>query len=93
MIYSRSVHVVQFMWRVFPYLVIHVGDVHYEVDIKLEVVFQYPSYDIRRDIVSRVTQMGVVIDCWTASIPGHTLALWVAGDKRCLCSREGVVHL
>lgn len=50
-------------------LVVDIGGVHNELDIEVEIVPQNATNDVCGDIVSRMAQMGVVIDGRTASIP------------------------
>lgn len=62
-------------------LVIDVGNVHHKCNIKLEKVSQYPSQDVGADIVSRMAQMSVVVDCRSAGIPGNALAIRIEGHE------------
>ncbi len=56
-------------------LVINVGNVHNESNFEVEIVSQNASDDIGRDIVASVAEMGVVVYCRTAGIPGNVLRL------------------
>jgi hypothetical protein len=56
-------------------LVINVGDVHNESNLKVEIISQDTSDDIGGDIVAGVAQMGIVVYCRTAGIPGNVLRL------------------
>ena len=57
------------------YLVIHIRYIHNKLYIVLEVVSQYPAYNIRAHIVSGMAQVGVIVHCWTASIPANPFSL------------------
>lgn len=50
-------------------LVIDVGGVHNKLDIKVEIVSKNTTNDVCGDIVSGMTQVGVIIDSRTASVP------------------------
>lgn len=76
-----------------PYLVVHIGDVHHKVDIELEVVAHNSANDIGANIVAGVSQMRVVVDSRSASIPHHLLSCRVDRDERCLGLGQGVPHL
>jgi hypothetical protein len=56
-------------------LVINVGDVHNESNLEVEIISQDTSDDIGRDIVASVAQMGIVVYCRAAGIPGNVLRL------------------
>lgn len=52
-----------------PYLVIDVGDVHYKLDVELEVVAQYAPNDIRGHIIARMAEMCIIVNGGAANIP------------------------
>ena len=58
-----------------PHLVIDIGNVHHKAHVVLEIISQYPPQDIGADIVSRVAQVRIVIDRWSAGIPLDLLAV------------------
>lgn len=74
------------------YLVINIGDVHDKLDVELEVIPEDSTQDIGADIVSGMTQMRIVVDCRTASVPLNFPAFGVQWHKGRLRSGEGVPY-
>lgn len=51
------------------HLIIDISNVHDKVDLEPKVVSQNAANDIRRDIVSRMPQVGMIVNCRPADIP------------------------
>lgn len=50
-------------------LVIDIGNIHNEFDMETKIVSQYAPNDICCDIISCMTQVGIIINGRTACIP------------------------
>lgn len=50
-------------------LIIHIRNIHNEIDLELEIIPQYPPQYINTNIVPRMAQMGVIVDSWAAGVP------------------------
>ena len=72
------------------YLIIHICYVHHKSYVILEVVLHYPSNNIRTDIISRMSQMGVIIHGRATGIPRDFSILQINRYKSILPLCEGV---
>jgi hypothetical protein len=74
-------------------LVVDIGRVHDEFDVKVEVVFHDATDNIGRNIILRMTEVGIFIDCRAAGIPSYRLARRIDWDEVILAPRQAVVDL
>lgn len=65
-------------------LVVNVSDVHAELNIISEVVSHNASEDVEAHVGLGVAQMRVVVDGWSAHVPGNQILVLSAWHKQVL---------
>lgn len=70
-----------------PYLIVHIRDVHDELQIELKIGREYPPYYVRRDVVPGMSKVGIVIYRRSAGVPCHLLSPWIQRNKWLLALR------
>ena len=73
-----------------PHLVINIRDIHNKLNIESKEIPHDSPDDVGRDIVSSMTKVGVIIDCWPTGIPCHNFI--IDRHERSLASSQGVVN-
>ena len=70
------------------YLVVNICDIHYKINLELEIVPQYSPQYIGTNVVSCMAKMCIVIYSWTTSIPSNPSVLPIKRNKGVLSSCE-----
>ena len=73
------------------HLVIHIRYVHHKFDLVPEEVLHNTSYDVGRNIVPSMAQMGIIINRGPTRVPLDKLRFPFYGYKRSFGASEGVV--